>query len=138
MPTLTRWYIKTSFTYLSLALVAGLLLASQPIFKLPALGSLFPVYIHLLVFGWLTQLVFGVVYWMFPKYSTERPRGFESLGWWTYGLLNVGLFLRAVAEPINSVLPNPITAWALVASAIFQFGAGLTFVVNSWPHVRER
>ena len=74
MPTLTRWFIKTSFVYLALALAVGLLLALQPIFRLTTLGGLFPVYIHLLVFGWLTQLVFGVVYWMFPKYSTEKPR----------------------------------------------------------------
>ena len=138
MPTLTRWFIKTSFVYLALALAVGLLLALQPIFRLTTLGGLFPVYIHLLVFGWLTQLVFGVVYWMFPKYSTEKPRGNESLGWWTYVLLNVGLLLRAIAEPVNSVQPNPVTGWILVISAIIQFGAGLTFVVNSWPRVRER
>ena len=138
VPTLTRWFIKTSFVYLALALAVGLLLALQPIFRLTTLGGLVPVYIHLLVFGWLTQLVFGVVYWMFPKYSTEKPRGNESLGWWTYVLLNVGLLLRAIAEPVNSVQPNPVTGWILVISAIIQFGAGLTFVVNSWPRVRER
>lgn len=138
MPTLTRWFIKTSFVYLALALITGLLLAAQSLFSFAALGELFSVYIHLLAFGWLTQLAFGVVYWMFPKYSAEKPRGSEALGWWTYGLLNVGLILRAVAEPIQSAHSNPITSWTLVISAVIQFCAGLIFVLNSWNRVREK
>lgn len=138
MPTVTRWFIKTSFICLGLALVAGLLLALQAELGLSALATLFPVYIHLLVFGWLTQLVFGVVYWMFPKWSIERPRRSESLGWWTYGLLNAGLLLRAIAEPIQSIQPNPAGGWTLVVSALLQFLAGLAFVTNSWKRVKER
>src|SRR5512138_1759375 len=114
MPTITRWFIKTSFICLGLALVSGILLALQRPLNLGALSSLFPIYIHLLVFGWLTQLVFGVVFWMFPKYSVELPRGSESLGWWTYALLNAGLILRAIAEPVQSMQPNFIAGWTLV------------------------
>jgi hypothetical protein len=83
---------------------------------LTSLGGLFPVYTHLFVLGWLTQLIFGVVFWMFPNYSTEQPRRSESLGWWTYALLNIGLLLRVIIEPIHSTEPNPISGWTLVAS----------------------
>ncbi len=138
MPPLTRWFVKTSFVYLALALIAGLLLALQSTLKLTGLGGVFPVYIHLFVLGWLTQLIFGVVFWMFPKYSVEAPRGSESLGWWTYALLNIGLLLRAFAEPVNSIRPGPLAGWTLVFSAIIQFLAGLLFVINSWGRVKER
>lgn len=138
MPTVTRWFIKTSFICLGLALIAGLLLALQTELGLTAISALFPVYIHLLVFGWLTQLVFGVVYWMFPKFSIEKPRRSPGLGWWTYGLLNLGLLLRAVAEPIQSIRPNPAAGWTLVVSAVLQFLAGVAFVTNSWARVKER
>lgn len=138
MPPLTRWFVKTSFVYLALALITGLLVEIQSALKLTSLGGLFPIYIHLLVFGWLSQLIFGVVFWMFPRYSAERPRGSETLGWWTYALLNVGLLLRALAEPIDSMQPNPFSGWALVLSAILQFLAGLLFVINSWGRVREK
>ena len=138
MPPLTRWFVKTSFLYLILALVAGLLLILQSTFKWNAAVGLFPVYIHLFVLGWLTQLIFGVVYWMFPKYSNEKPRGSESLGWWTYVLLNVGLLLRVIAEPIQSIQPNPLSGWTLVAAALIQFLAGLAFVINSWGRVKEK
>ncbi|MBL8080765.1 MAG: hypothetical protein JNM55_22525 [Anaerolineales bacterium] len=132
MPLLTRIFIKTAMIYLALALVFGILLASG------VTNGLFPVYIHLLVFGWLTQLIFGVVFWMFPKYSVEKPRGSEALGWWTYALLNIGLLVRAIAEPIQSMQPNPFGGWLLVISAVIQFMAGLLFVVNSWGRVKEK
>jgi hypothetical protein len=62
MPPLTRWFVKTSFIYLTLALIAGLLVEIQSALKLTSLGGLFPIYIHLLVLGWLSQLIFGVVF----------------------------------------------------------------------------
>lgn len=138
MPPLTRWFVKTSFAYLALALLAGLLLEIQSTLKLTWLGGIFPVYIHLFVVGWLTQLIFGVVFWMFPKYSAEHPRGSETLGWWTYALLNISLVLRALAEPVHSVQPNLLSGWSLVLSAVIQFVAGLCFVINSWGRVKEK
>jgi len=132
MPLLTRIFIKTAMICLAFALVLGILLASG------MTNGLFPVYIHLLVFGWLTQLIFGVVFWMFPKYSLEKPRGSEALGWWTYALLNIGLLLRAIAEPIQSARPNPLGGWMLILSASLQFLSGLLFVVNSWGRVKVK
>ena len=132
MPLLTRIFIKTAIICLALALVLGILLASG------VTNGLFPVYIHLLVFGWLTQLIFGVVFWMFPKYSVEKPRGSEALGWWTYALLNIGLLLRAIAEPIQSDRPNPLGGWMLILSASLQFLSGMLFVINSWGRVKEK
>lgn len=132
MPLLTRTFIKTAMICFALALVIGILLA------LGVTNGLFPIYIHLLVFGWLTQLIFGVAFWMFPKFSVEKPRRSETLGWWTYALLNIGLLLRAIGEPIQSTQPGPISGWMLVFSAVIQFLAGLLFVVNSWGRVKER
>lgn len=138
MPPLTRWFVKTSFIYLALALIAGLLVEVLSAFKFATLGGLFPVYIHLFVLGWITQLIFGVVFWMFPKYSAEKPRQSESLGWWTYALLNAGLLLRVITEPVHSTQPNTLSGWLLVISASIQFLAGLAFVVNSWGRVKEK
>ena len=132
MPLLTRTFIKTAMVCFTLALALGILLA------LGVTNGLFPIYIHLLVFGWLTQLIFGVVFWMFPKYSADKPRGSETFGWWTYVLLNIGLLMRAIAEPIQSTQPNPFSGWMLVLSAVLQFLAGLFFVVNTWERVKEK
>ena len=62
-----------------------------------------PVYWHLLVVGWLMQCIFGVAYWMFPPFSKDQQQRSETLGWFTYGSLNMGLLLRAVVEPWHSL-----------------------------------
>jgi hypothetical protein len=132
MPLLTRIFIKTAMVYFSLALLLGILMTVR------ATAGMFPVYIHLLVFGWLTQLIFGVVYWMFPKYSKQTPRGHESLGWITYSALNLGLVLRAITEPIHAVQATQLSGLLLVLSAILQWLSGLTFVANTWTRVKEK
>ncbi len=96
------------------------------------------MYIHLLVFGWLTQLIFGVIYWMFPKYTNQFPHGHESLGWITYGSLNIGLLLRAIAEPLQASQPNNLSGALLVVSAILQWLAGVVFIANTWQRVKEK
>ena len=132
MPTLTRAFIKTSLVYFVLALLLGIGLS------LRVSNSLFPVYIHLLVFGWLAQLIFGVVYWMFPKYSTQLARGRESLGWVTYALLNIGLILRAIAEPLQASQAGSLPGALLVLSAVLQWLSGVAFVANTWQRVKEK
>jgi hypothetical protein len=101
-------------------------------------NGLFPVYIHLLVIGWLSQLIFGVAFWMFPIFSREKPRVSENLGWAIYILLNASLILRAIAEPWQSQHPNMGFAWLLILSAILQWLAGLLFVFNTWGRVKEK
>lgn len=139
MPPLTRYFVKTSLVYLVLTLLVSVLLVVKDVFaiQLP-LAGLFPVYIHLLVIGWLTQLIFGVAYWMFPVYSREKPRASENLGWAIYILLNAGLILRAIAEPWQSQHPNLTSAWLLILSATMQWLAGLIFVFNTWGRVKEK
>lgn len=139
MPTLTRWYIKTGLVYFVAALIAGVLLAAQSVWTLPRLlAAIGPVYFHLFLLGWVTQLIMGIVLWMFPKYSKEHPRGSEKLAWAIYALLNTGLLLRVVSEPLRAVNPAPLWGMLLVLSAALQWLAGAGFVLNTWPRVRER
>ncbi|MCL4270683.1 MAG: hypothetical protein KJZ72_14110 [Anaerolineales bacterium] len=135
MPILTRWFLKAALVYLVLALCAGILLA------LPGetlISGLFPVYIHTLAFGWLTQLIFGVALWMFPKYSSAQPRGHEWLGWATFILLNIGLTLRVIFEPLHGISPSTFSSWMLVIAAVLQWLSGLAFVANTWTRVKEK
>jgi cbb3-type cytochrome oxidase subunit 1 len=140
MFVLSRWFIKSSLVFFVLALLAGLLLAADGLWGLPAfVGALSPVYFHLFLVGWITQLIFGVVYWMFPKASLEKPRGNEQLAWATFWLLNVGLALRIIGEPLTALTP-PASAWGwlLAISALLQWLAGLFFVANTWVRVKEK
>ncbi len=139
MPLLTRWFIKSAMIYLVAALLLGLILAIRPLVSLPAfIGLLGPAYFHLFLVGWVTQMIFGVIYWMFPIVTRERPRGNVYLGWATYSCLNIGLLLRVVGEPLIGSIENTDLGWLLVLSAVLQWAAAVFFVVNSWARVKER
>jgi hypothetical protein len=132
MPVLTRWFIKTSLAYLVAALVLGVVHAAR------AGAAIDPVYVHLLVVGWITQMIFGVAYWMFPKYSKEVPRGSDRLALASYVCLNAGLLVRVVAEPAVARHPGTWLGPALAVSALLQWLGGMAFVANTWARVRER
>jgi len=102
------------------------------------LAGVFSAYFHLFVVGWITDLIFGVVFWMFPKHSKDRPCGSESLGWLAYASLNAGLLLRVVAEPLNAQQPAMVWGWLLAAAAALQWLAGMAFVAKTWGWVKER
>lgn len=136
MPALTRWFIRAGLLCLLAALLLGVLMQWGPAAAHPWLRAAWPTYLHILVVGWLTQLIFGVAYWLFPKYSSPAPRGSERLGWASFGLLNLGLVLRIIGEPW--AILGAGTAPLLAASAVAQLLAGWAFVANTWPRVRER
>ncbi len=133
MPKLVRWYIRAGLVYLVAALLAGLLLAA-PGTHIPGLT---PVYFHLLMVGWATQLILGVAYWMFPRYSKEAARGPTWLGVMIFAALNLGLLLRAAAEPLQAAGLDE-AGWLLAVSALLQMAAGWMAVAALWPRVRER
>ncbi len=137
MPMLTRYYIKASFIHLLLGLLLGVLLA-LPTAADVLFAALRPVYLHLIILGWVGQLIIGVMYWMFPKYSPTQPRGNQRLGWAVFVALNGGLLLRAIGEALLSLAPESASGWLLAVSAVLLFAAGWGVVANTWQRVRER
>ncbi len=137
MPRVTRWFVRLSFLYLTFALLIGLgLVAQRAGWNAPSVALLSPVYFHFFMVGWVTQLIFGVAHWMFPNYSQEAPRGREGLVWTALVTLNVGLLLRAVAEPMTG--QGGIWGGLLVLSALLQWIGAFCFIINTWPRVRPR
>ena len=139
MPPLTRWHIKSAFIYLAAAMLLGIGLAMGAVVQIPNwLSYLSPSFFHLIMVGWVTQMIFGVIFWMFPIVTRARPRGSERLAWATYILLNVGLLLRVLCEPLNAMNPRGVWGWGLVVSAVLQWLAAVIFVYNSWYRIKER
>lgn len=139
MPLLSRYFVRTSLVYLAAGLLLSLAVSLPSIWPsgLPV-AVLRPIPIHWLAVGWLTQLIMGVMHWMFPKHSQERPRGHEWLIWSTYFALNAGLLLRTVSEPAASLARTDGWVWLLVLSAVLQWLAAVAFVLNTWPRVGQR
>ncbi len=135
MPKLTRLFLRAALVNLVAALVLSLLLV------LPATRDTFagfnPVYIHLLVVGWATQMIFGVAMWMFPRRRPDVDRR-EWLGAICFVFTNAGLLLRAVTEPAVATTPSALASAGLLAAATLQLAAVLAFVVLAWPRVFTR
>ncbi len=139
MPTLSRLFIKTALGYLSIGLLLGIFLS------LPLQGAgqtwqplLWPVWIHLLTVGWLTQLIFGVAFWLFPRYSREQPYGPAFLAAWSYYLLNAGLLLRGASEPMVLYTAQLPWRYLLLLSALLQATGGILMVIYLWTRTRPR
>jgi hypothetical protein len=143
MPKLSQFAAKAAMLYLVTGAVWALGYWLNTIWQVlpgwtPLLQALSPTYVHLITVGWLTQFIFGVMYWMFPVISKARPRGDVRLAWAAFICLNAGLLTRAVCEPWRALQPLPFNGAALVVSAILQAAAAALCVWISWPRVRER
>lgn len=138
MPDLSRYLIKTSLAYLVAALLVGISLTAPVIDFVPQAAAVYPSYIHLFVLGWLTQLIFGVAYWLFPRASKERPYGNAVVAVVGFVLLNAGLLMRLVSEP--AFLINAADGWraVLVASAVLQWLGVSLFAVYFWSRVKGK
>lgn len=137
MPTVSRLFVKTAMIYLVLSLLAGAaLLLEEGGLLPPATQALRPVFYHLFLLGWATQLIFGVAWWMFPPLSTAAKRGPEGRMLLVYALLNLGLALRAVAEPSLALGLGGSWSVALISSAALQVAGVWIFAVELWPRVR--
>lgn len=132
MPTLTRWFLRAAIVHLVLGLCLGVALASD---ALPA-GGWQPVYVHLLVMGWATQMIFGVAYWMFPRRRPLDLSVFDRVGWTCFLTMNGGLALRALAEPVAG--SAGCASGVLLAAALLQLIAIVAFVAQAWPRVMAR
>ena len=138
MPLLSRCFLKTAMLYfVASSCLGGYLLVGIGLQR-PSPAVLQPVYWHMLLVGWLMQLIFGVAYWMFPRHPTRQAQRHSVLGWLIYVALNVGLLLRVVVEPWHGMRPHPLLGWLLVPSAVLQVAAGWGFVITIWPRIRER
>ncbi len=130
MPQLSRWLARTALLYLLAALLLGVAIPAGGGHS-PYLSAAWPVYIHLLVVGWATQLIAAVAFWMFPRADPKAPAN-DVPGWTMYGLLNAGLLLRAATEPVverHALLP---------VAALLQLAAVLIFAATLWPRIRGR
>lgn len=135
MPPQARWLIKTALVYLVAALAIGVIRAGQAAGLVPGTAAmLWLPQLHFLTVGWLTQLIFGVAFWLFPNPDGGGPSG--HVVWIAYGALNLGLLLRLGCEP--RMLPEALRDWGLVASAALQWGASLLLVGHFWRRVRTK
>jgi hypothetical protein len=149
MPATSRMFIKASVVYLSIgALLGTILLVNRWLPLGPQVPLLKPSHVVILLSGWLTQLILGVAWWLFPPLDIglqgnaparrgQDQRGSEPLFWATFVLLNTGILLQAVSSPLYGWTQFGFFNFLNGISGLFLLAAAVAFVVNMWHRVRE-
>lgn len=136
MPTTSRWFIKAGVIYFVLGITLVFL---DEIPLMSSKLSLLPIYLHMLVMGWITQLIIGVSVWMFPRKHRDKKRRESILVWATFWTLNIGLILRFLSEPFIPLLKDSkVIQISIVASALLQWIAVILYTIEIWPRLQNR
>lgn len=136
MPPITRWFIKSGMIYFIMGLLLALV-AELPTVKTGAL--LLPVYWHMIVIGWITQVIMGVSLWMFPRQKKDRLKTESLLAQLAFWLLNTGLILRFLSEPFIPFFRDAVIIMvSVILASVLQVAAFLFFVLEIWPRVQPK
>jgi len=112
-------FIRAALVYLVYTALLGTLF-----YLLPGLqGPFRPSHVHAGLVGFFLQMVMGVAYWLMPRPGGLRQDGLEAL---TFLLLNAGLLLRLILEPLYLLGQVGLRPWLAVAGG-FQLLATLVF-----------
>lgn len=134
MPLISRSFIKAGMIFFALSLIASLLIELE----IAVIPGLIPLFWHMLMVGWITQIIFGVSIWMFP--GRNRDEGFKAQkwGWLTFTFLNAGLISRIMSEPFAGPASSGFWKSLLVLSAILQVLAVTTYLIEMWPRIMSK
>lgn len=126
----TKWFILASILYLVLGTLLGTLF-----FFLPALLALKPVHAHLNLLGFLSMMVYGVLYHVLPRFLA-RPLYSERLAWFHViaGNITFVLLLGLMALGYGGGIPEAL-AWAKWA-ALSHWLTLLAFAYNILQTIR--
>lgn len=134
MPLISRTFIKAGMVFFVLSLISALIMEVD----IAALPAIMPLFWHMLMVGWITQIIFGVSIWMFPGRNREEGFKAQKWGWLTFIFLNAGLVLRIISEPLISISTSEIWKVLIVVSALLQLAAGLTYLIEMWPRIMSK
>jgi hypothetical protein len=135
MPLLTRCFLRSGFLCLLLGLGLAVAVTVLPSTS-PWIPALWPAQVHLITVGWLTQLIFGVAWWLFPRAPSAR---WLPAGWTSFALLQPGLAIRVGTEPLRFLgQHSTLMTSLLIMSAVLQWLAVAAFTVAIWPRIRSR
>lgn len=136
MPRISRLFIKSGMVYLMLGVILALI-ADIPNFDTGI--HLLPVYWHMIVIGWITQVIMGVSIWMFPgrtRRKTPVDSFYSKAAFW---LLNSGLILRFITEPfLPRFQGNTLLVIIVILSVLLQIAAFAAYVAEIWPRLRPK
>jgi hypothetical protein len=113
-------FVRSSLLYLLYTALTG-----SAFYLWPTLVGYFKTtHVHAGLVGFFLSMVVGVAYWIMPRPGQIRQERLEGL---TYVLLNAGLLLRLVLEPLWLYTGNAGLRPVLAVSGLLQAGAVAVF-----------
>ncbi len=128
MPTLSRWFLKTSLVYLALGAIVGGIVLWDKGTPVPGGSQFLGPHVALMTEGWLLLLTMGVAFWILPRRGQERPHTWLAVV--AYVCVNGSIW----AGLWGSWAPS---GWLFTAGGALQAAACLAFAVHAWPRVRR-
>ena len=129
MPRLSALLIRVALIYFGIGFTLGMLmLFNKGIPFESSLWRLLPMHIEFLLFGWTMQFIFGVAFWVLPRFENERPH--EWLVWVAGTLLNMGVLSVGVGSWLAA---SPVI---IVIGRASELVAVIAFVIHVYPRVK--
>lgn len=114
--------VRSSLLFLVVGATLGtVMMGAKALARVPAWAAFLPAHREMLVVGWLVQLAAGVAYWILPPLKKAAIRERNALATW--GLLNAGVLLVAVASLTDGAAGMTICGRAAEALAVLTLGA---------------
>ncbi len=136
MDRLTRLMGRLSLIYLGAGFILGAVLLIGEGASADWGAAWGNVHAHILFVGWFVQFAIGIAYWLLPRRKTPgQPLGYnEQIALVAVGLINAGLLLRVVLEPVFNlhIISGPAVTAGLAVSAILQAAAGIIWACQLW------
>jgi hypothetical protein len=134
VPFVSRLFIKTGMIFFALALVTGLLLE----LGVGMVAQLRFVFWHMIMLGWITQIIMGVSLWMFPGRTKSEAISKNINAYLAYFGLNAGLILRVIAEPQSAYYPADVFSMMILVSAVLQAFGVVFYIREMWPRLSDK
>ena len=141
MDRVSIFLVRAALLWLVLGFALGALMLSDALVPGTWRSWFAPTHGHILFVGWFLQFAIGVGYWLLPrKRSPARPEGYhETRAMVAFALLNTGLLLRVIAEPLDHMgRRSDVLVSGLAVSSVLQFAAIVIVVTQLWGRIIPR
>lgn len=138
MPWPSKLMVRSAWCWFLVGLGMGVVLMIQKIWPISnRLWMLRATHVHVLLFGFATQWIMGIAYWIYPrrgrKFNMDHRGAFVC-----WGLVNMGILLRATAGPsFEADYWRAVTGPVLFIGAMCQVLAGVLFVSLIWNRIHS-
>jgi hypothetical protein len=135
VPRLSQIMLRTALVWIAVGYTLGsLVLFNKGVPFWPWLWQLRSAHVHVLLVGWLVQFAAGMAFWILPRLDPQGSRGNERLVWASYILLNSGVILAALHDPLAAAVPT-LTRVMIGGAGICYMLAAATFALHAWRRV---